>query len=123
MAITSNETIFKVDESEYGFTYEDFHVHSVDVGSKIKLVIPKIMGNLTKVGKDRVNINGLLDNDPSCKPTFGSTVELIDYMTATLKGPIDWTGKVDSNGIVRKGTRLNVEFTNGNIVDPIVTTK
>jgi tricorn protease-like protein len=121
MSITGFNKIFTVESSEYGYAASSFKpVHS---GKNISIYVPKIMGAITGTGKDTIVANKMFDNDDACKITYSKTVNRAKAFSPTVDTNCNWLDKLNSAGLVPKGTRFNVEFLNGNIATPYVTTK
>ena len=121
MSITNRDKIFNVNESEYGYSVSAFK--PVPSGSKITLYVPKIMGAITDTGTGSIVINGLIANDKACKPVFATKVSRSKAFSVTIKENCNWMDKISGSGVVPKGTMFNVEFLNGNILEPYATTK
>ena len=121
MSLTSLDKIFTVEEQEYGFAAESFRPVASD--GKMKVYIPKLMGDIRKVGSEGLVTNSLFDNATECKPIYKTTVCHSNQLEVTIKSNCNWLDKVDENGIVPKGTVFNIEFLNKNISEPYATTK
>lgn len=119
--LTSNAKIFDVNEMEYAYAAEDFRPVCAD--NTIGVFVPKIMGDIQKTGTDTININGLFDNDSSCKPAFETKVTLTDVLQVLIKENCNWLDKLTDEGMVPKDSMFNVEFVNCNILEPYATTK
>lgn len=121
MAITNFDKVFTVENYEYGFAVEDFA--PVNSGDYIKLYIPKLMGNINYTGSDTVNVNGVIINSKVSKLKYSNKVMNLDYIPVKVIGVTDWSDKIHGDGLIHKGEKFIVEFINGNIQTPYVTTK
>lgn len=120
MSITALKKVFNVGESEYAYLAEATAPTST---GKVSLHIPKLMGNLNGEGPDTINTSGLFANSKECMPVFSTKVTRVKSIRAQVKKNCNWLGKVNSAGVVPAGTQFIVEFLNGNIASPYVTTK
>lgn len=119
--MTSFNKVFSVDAQEYGYSCGSFS--PVSSGSSIPVYVPKLMGGITATGTDTISTNALFDNASDCKPVFNTKVNRTKSFNATVKQNCNWLDKVNSAGVVPSGTMFTVEFLNGNISSPYVTTK
>lgn len=121
MAITGFDSVFSVDNYEYGYTVED--CMPVKYGEYLKLYVPKLMGAITFTGKDFIKANQLIVNSKECWPDISKKIQLEKYMNVQVRCNDGWENKVNENGIIPKNTEFIVEFINGNIQRPFTTTK
>lgn len=121
MSMTSTDKIFNVNEQEYGYCCNSFK--PVASGNSIAMYVPKLMGNIKSVTPETIVINNLFDNANDCKPVFAKKVTKSKSLMALLKENCNWLDKVTGSGIVPKGTMFTIEFLNGCISNPYVTTK
>lgn len=120
--ITELGRIFNVENSEYGYTIED--IEPVKLGECINLYVPKLMGAIDcEAGTYNIITNKLFKNARECRPNIDKRITLLNSIPVEMKSSTGWETKVNENGIVPKGTRFIVEYINGNIQNPIVTTK
>lgn len=127
MSMTSTDKIFNVNEQEYGFCINSFK--PVASGNTIDMYIPKLMGGMSSSSENKsitpenVAINNLFDNARECKPTFSNKIIKANSLSVVLKDNCNWLNKVSSSGIVPRWTMFTIEFLNGCISRPYVTTK
>ena len=121
MAITGTDKIFSVNDSEYGYTIKD--EKPVASGGSIDIYVPKLMGDIDKVTPETINIDKLFDNASDCKPSFSTRVSRMKSFKPVLKSNCNWIEKINSKGVIPKGTMFTIEFLNGNIATPYLTTK
>ena len=118
MAITSLNKIFKTNEKEFGFVTTKFKPGSVDT---VNVYIPKILGTITTTGTYSIHPKNIFDNDDDCKIEIPSSIKL--YKTIDVKfnsASCDWNRCKDSDGYVKVGTRVLIEFIGGNLQNPFI---
>lgn len=120
MAITSLDKVFTVSDEEYGYASAQLPVAGSD---SIGLSCPKITGNLSGIGPDSNSADGIFDNDKACKPTYAKTVSRANGISVTLEKNGLWMAKLNTAGMIPKGTRFTIHFLNGNIDKPYATTR
>ena len=121
MAITGTTNVFPINESENAFAAEAFK--PVASSHTIQILVPKVTGNITETGVASVNAQNIFDNEASCRPVPAGTINRKKSITAKVKENVIWLDKLTAGGVVPAGSSFNVEFVNGNITNPQVTTK
>ena len=121
MSLTGFNKIFEVNESEYA--YNPTAYKPVAGGKTITLYVPKLMGAITSIGSENIIINGLFDNAKECMPVYNKKVTKSKSFSPTVKDNCNWLDKLTSGGYIPANSRFTVEFLNGNIATPVVTTK
>lgn len=119
--ISGFSKIFQVENSEYGYAAEDFL--PVKYGEYISLYIPKLTGAINEVGIESINMKNIISNSSECMPRISTKIAITNSINVMVRSYGGWETKVDKNGIVKKGTPFIVEFINGDIQNPYVTTK
>lgn len=120
MAITTMDKVFEVEDSEYGYSYEDQYPKAGT--DEIKIVVPKIMGNLSGTGPDSNAADGIFDNDPACKPSFAKKVNREKFLNIVLERNGLWLAHLNGVAKIPKGNKFRIHFTNKNIHKPTATT-
>lgn len=111
MAITNFDKVFTINGKEYGFVAVDTPYTS----RIIEMEIPKITGALsTGNSTTTVNLNSVLQNSPECKIAFNNTIKFKKSIPVTVR-PSTNLGGYATGGILKKGTKIVVNFINGNI--------
>lgn len=126
MSLTGFGKVFDVNDSEYA--YITSRVRPVAGKKTLNFYVPKIMGAIVgvepgKTCKENIVINKLFDNDQKCMPTYAKQVTRAKSFAATVKENCNWMDKLDKSGYIPKDTQFIVEFLNGNISTPVITTK
>lgn len=109
--ITQTSDVFKIENEEYGFAYE-----TAPPSNNFKMVIPKLMGNLSGKGPDQVN-GGIFDNE--VKPSYSKKVNRLDWIPvrfASVASGTLWETRL-VNGLIPKGSRFKITFVNGDLSD------
>ena len=116
--LTGFSKIFELEDTQYCYNIE--RCNPVPAGGRIKMYIPKVMGQQSK-GTEGFAGKGIFANE--VKPSCASTVTKKDYIWVTRRDNQVWKDKLDSQGKIPKWTMHTVEFLNGNISKPYITTK
>lgn len=121
MSLTGIDKIFSVEDQEYA--YSAVYRYPASTGSTFELYVPKIMGTLSATGRATINGNGLFANASDCMPSYSKSINFGKYFHAKVRHYCSWSDHIDIKGKVPKGTEFTVEFLNGNISSPYMTTK
>lgn len=121
MSMTGTDKIFKINDTEYGYNVYSFMPGPS--GLKIEVYVPKLMGAITDEGERYIDNDKLFINADECMPLYDRKIKLTKSFHATLKNNCMWLDKINSAGVCVKNTQFVIEFLNGNITQPYVTTK
>ena len=116
--LTGTSKIFELEDNQYGYNIE--RCNPTPFGGYMKMYIPKIMGQRSK-GTESFSGKSIFANE--VKPSCASTISKRDYVLVPRLANQTWSDKLDNEGKVPKWTKHTIEFLNGNVSKPYMTTK